>query len=60
MLEARNINMTAWTAFKLGGYGGSYNLNGDIAGVILCPAGDASTRQKNRQFLGNKVGLTLP
>lgn len=61
VLEVRNLNLPAgWGSFALGNYGGGFNLNGDIAGIILCPAGDATARQKNRQYLGNKVGLTLP
>ena len=59
LLEIRNANLSTWAAFAVGAYT-SNQLNGDIAGVILCPAGDAAARQKNRQWLGNKVGLTLP
>ena len=60
ILEIRNANMASgWSLVSIGGSGG-YRLNGDIAGVILCPAGDATARQKNRQWLGNKVGLVLP
>ena len=60
VFEGRNMNLSAWTQIGLSKYGGGFQLNGDIAGVILCPAGDAATRQKNRQWLGNKVGLVLP
>ena len=59
VLEMRNLNLLSWANFGVGNYT-AFPLNGDIAGVILCPAGDASTRQKNRQYLGYKVGLTLP
>lgn len=59
VLEIRNINVLSWPSISFGGYGG-WALNGDFGGIILCPAGDATTRQKNRQYLGNKVGLTLP
>ena len=60
VLEARNLDLTAWVAINLcNGFGGFF-VNGDIGGIILCPAGDATARQKNRQYLGAKVGLSLP
>ena len=61
VLEVRNLNLaTGWTTFGLGNLAAGFQLNGDIAGIILAPAGDATARQKNRQYLGAKVGLTLP
>ena len=62
VFEAQNCTLGVITALGIGSFlsAAGYNLNGDIGGVILCPAGDAAARQKNRQFLGNKVGLVLP
>ena len=61
ILECRNMDLSLWTDFKVSDPSlGGYQMQGGIGGVILCPAGDAATRQKNRQYLGNKVGLTLP
>ena len=60
VLEIRNLNLTAgWAAFNIANYA-SFMFNGDFGGIILAPAGDATARQKNRQYLGAKVGLTLP
>ena len=61
VLEARNANLLSanWGMFGLSNYP-SVRLSGDIGDVIICPAGNAAARQKNRQSLGAKVGLTLP
>ena len=59
VVEVRNLDLSAWTALTIGNYGG-FQLNGDIGGIILCPAGDATQRSRNRKYLGAKVGLTLP
>ena len=59
VVEVRNLNLASFSSMRLG-YDNGLLLNGDIAGIILCPAGDAAARQKNRQYLGNKTGLTLP
>lgn len=62
VVEVRNLNLSSvnWSAFAFGNYAGLFALAGDFGGMILAPAGSAATRQSNRQFLGNKVGLTLP
>jgi len=61
VLEIRNLNLSVgWTGLSIGNFGSNFSLNGDFGGMILAPAGDATARQKNRQFLGNKVGLVLP
>lgn len=59
VVELRNNNLSAFPSVGFGGYSYGYQLDGDIAGIILCPAGSESVRRKNRQWLGNKVGLTL-
>lgn len=59
VLEGNNLNLSTWPAFKFGGYGGQYSLDGGMGGIILCPAGSDSTRAKNRRWLGSKVGLSL-
>ena len=60
VVEIRNLNLaTGWTTLIIGNYSG-FLLNGDIGGIILAPAGTATARQQNRQYLGAKVGLTLP
>lgn len=63
ILETRNLNLSAWTGgIIMGGYYPDmslYGLKGDIAGVILCPAQDSSTRTLIRQYLAAKVGVTL-
>ena len=60
VLEARNLNLSVaiWNAFSIGNYA-SFTLNGDIAGIVLVPAGDEATRLRIRQALGAKVGLTF-
>ena len=59
VLEIRNANLSAWATLAMGAYTG-FPMGMDFAQTIVCPAGDAAARQKNRQWLGNKVGLVLP
>ena len=59
VVEIRNANLSTWAALEFGAYTG-FALGADRAGDIFCPAGDAVARQKNRRYLGAKVGLSLP
>ena len=58
VLEIRNANLSAWATLAMGAYTG-FPMGMDFAQGIVCPAGDAATRTKNRQFAGAKAGLSL-
>jgi hypothetical protein len=58
VVEVRNVNMSAWAQLGIGVYPG-FPIAADIAGVVLCPAQDATTRADIRRYLGAKVGLSL-
>lgn len=58
ILEVRGLDLSAWTAFRVSLYTAQM-LNGNIGGVILCPAQTDSRRAQIRRWLGNKVGLSL-
>lgn len=57
IIEYRNLDLSTWTTMRL--FGGGLPFSGDIGGLVLCPSQDAATRTKVRQWLGNKVGVTL-
>jgi hypothetical protein len=59
LFEARNLDLSTWTAFKVGGYLGGYSLNGSIGGIVLISALSTADRNLVRTYLGSKVGLTL-
>ena len=61
VLEARNLDLTSanWGAIGLSNFGAGNFIGMDFVQMILAPAGDATARQKNRQYAGNKAGLTL-
>ena len=58
VLEIRNANLSAWATLAMGAYTG-FPMGMNFAQGIVCPAGDATTRTKNRQFAGAKAGLSL-
>ena len=59
VVEVRNANLSAWPTFSLSGWT-QYTLAQSIAGCFACPAGSEAIRAKNRKWLGEKVGLSLP
>jgi len=59
LFEARNLDLSTWTAFKVGGYLVGYSLNGSIGGIVLISALSTEDRNLVRTYLGSKVGLTL-
>lgn len=59
VFEVHNANLAAAVAFGISLYGSSLFLNGDIGGLILCPAQSDATRAIVRRELGRKVGLSL-
>jgi hypothetical protein len=58
VLEARNVDLSAWTALAFNGYT-TVLSSADIGGVIICPAQSTAMRNSLRTWLGAKVGLTL-
>lgn len=58
ILEVRNLDLSAWTVFGISTYVGA-QFDGDIGGLILCPAQSDETRAQLRKWLGAKVGLSL-
>ena len=58
ILEVRNLDLSAWTAFRLSLYAG-YFLNGNIGGVILREVMSTAERNSARTALGSLVGLSL-
>ena len=58
VLEMRNLNLSTFSLLEFSLLG-SYQLGGDIGGVVLCPAQSGATRTAIRQYLGAKVGLSL-
>lgn len=58
IVEARNLDLSAWTVLKLSLYS-AWQINADLGGVILCPAQSDTNRANIRRWLGNKVGLSL-
>ena len=58
VLEVRNLDLSIWPQFCTSTYP-SFEFNGDIGGIILCPAQTNVNREKIRTYLGAKVGLTL-
>jgi hypothetical protein len=58
VLEIRNANLSAWSAFSLSAYTG-FILDAGIGGIILCPAQTTEKRNQIRTYLGAKVGLAL-
>lgn len=59
IVEARNLDLSAWTGLGFGARANGFLLNGSIGGIILCPAQSNATRAQIRTYLGNKVGLAL-
>lgn len=59
IVEARNANLSSWTQFGVIAWS-TYTTSAEVGGVILCPAQNAETRTKIRQYLATKVGVTLP
>lgn len=59
VFEVHNANLAAAVAFGISLYGSSLFLNGDIGGLILCPAQSDANRAIVRRELGRKVGLSL-
>lgn len=57
--EARNLDLSAWTTFRIGSATSTLQLKGDIQEVIVCPAQSATNRGRIRRYLGSKVGLAL-
>lgn len=55
VLETRGLDLSAWTSFCLGNYGG-WPLSGNVGGVILCRAQTDMARVQIRRYLGRKVG----
>jgi hypothetical protein len=58
LLEVRNLDLSAWTAFQISLLTG-YFVNGNIKDVILLPAQSDANRSVIRKYLGSKVGLSL-
>lgn len=58
VLEVRNLDLSIWLQFCTSTYP-SFEFNGDIGGIILCPAQTTEKRNQIRTYLGAKVGLTL-
>lgn len=58
VLEIRGADLSTWTDMSLGGLT-AFQLNGDIAAMILTPAQSGPTRAQVRTYIGNKVGLVL-
>ena len=59
ILEVRNLDLSAWTDIGFGAFNAPYNLNANIAAIVLCPAQTDSRRAQIRRALGAKVGLSL-
>ena len=60
VLEVTGLDLSGWGSFKVGDYGGGFNINGAIAEVILAPAQSAEERTKAREYLAAKAGIVLP
>ena len=62
VVEVRNLNLSSWVAFRIGGAGGygGFLLNGAITEVVLAPAQSAESRTAVREYLAAKAGVTLP
>lgn len=61
ILEFRDLDLSAWTAASVAGFGSGFNLNGAIGDILLYPS-TASTEDKDaaRQWLADYYGVTLP
>ena len=58
VMEFRDLSMSGWTQFTFSLFT-SFMFNGDMAGLILCPAQTDAKRTSLRRWLGAKVGLSL-
>ena len=58
ILELRGLDLSTWTAAGMFEYI-SYALNGAFGGALLFPGGNTAGRDKAREWLANKVGVTL-
>jgi hypothetical protein len=60
VLEIRNLDLSAWTALGLAGFGGGWNLNGSLGDdIVLCPAQTDAVRAKIRRKLARAYGVTV-
>lgn len=60
LVEFRSCNMSPWTAFAFGGFGGGYQFAGRLYGLILAPYTSATNRAPTQAYLAQKAALTLP
>lgn len=58
VVEARNLDLSAWAGLNVCGYGGGSQFAGAIAGIVIAPAQPAR-REQIRHSLGLKAGLLL-
>ena len=59
VLELRGLDLSAWTDLRFGYYGGTFNFNGALGGILLFPGGNTAGRDQARAWLAAKVGVTL-
>lgn len=59
VFEARDLDLSAWTGFRMGNYGSGFVLNADIAGLVVCPSQTDSVRRNIRRWLAKQAGISL-
>lgn len=58
VLEVRNLDLSSWTGFLMGGYAGWF-CSADIGAVILCPAQSETRRARNRRWIAALAGVSV-
>ena len=58
VVEFRNVNLSAWTALRLGGYP-SFELGGSLSALVIVPACSTADRKTIRDGIAALQGRTL-
>lgn len=59
VFEARDLDLSSWTGFRMGDYGSGYLLRADIAGLVLCPSQTDAVRRNIRRWCAKEAGVSL-
>lgn len=59
VFEVHDLDLSAWTGFRMGAYGAGYVLHADIAGLVVCASQTDAMRMNIRRWLAKQARISL-